>query len=594
MIGCRACGAVSDEAQQLLIAWAGGVENLGKNTKMGKVVFANGPPRSAEFRRIAALPRRRWEHAADLDELTTLLTQWLRPPRFDDSMSLRPLQAAALREAHDVKGLFGVIAVNKGKSIIGLCAATVMKAQRPVLVVPVRLKKKAERDVKLYGRHFTVHPNLKIITYYELSQAKNVDLWWRLKPDLIIFDECNKMKVGSARTKRTTAYLEQYPETMVVAMSGTIMKRSLKDFFHVIRWCLKDRLCPLPLDFPTLTDWCNAVDSLRPAEEHKRVGPGVLVEFCEPTETARQGLKRRIVETPGVIHSLDSEEDLGSTLIISEWKAPLPKELHESINRLRDLWETPNGDICPEAVDVWRHARELACGFCYRWDPAAPRPWLDARREWHSFVRNITRRGVWNGARADSLLLVSGQCARMQGDAPREYLAWERIRNTFRPNTVADWISTEVLEHAAAWLNAAKEPPGICWVEHTEVQQKLAALARVPLFGAGNDGIESYRGPCVASMGHGVGKDLQQYSRSLVLSPPPAGDVWEQLLGRTHRGGKNMILNVAQEAEEVTYEVFLPCDDLRDSFRRAIADARVLAELESSQKLLTCDMLVDI
>ena len=72
---------------------------------------------SAELRRILDLPRRSWEAgAADYVEV---LTQHLRTPQ--GQQRLRPIQAAALVEAHDWRGLIGSIRVGGGKCV---CAGT--------------------------------------------------------------------------------------------------------------------------------------------------------------------------------------------------------------------------------------------------------------------------------------------------------------------------------------------------------------------------------------------------------------------------------------------------------------------------------------
>jgi hypothetical protein len=71
---------------------------------------------------------------------------------------------------------------------------------------------------------------------------------------------------------------------------------------------------------------------------------------------------------------------------------------------------------------------------------------------------------------------------------------------------------------------------------------------------------------------------LQRWSRNLVVAPPTSGKAWEQLLGRTHREG--------QQADEVSFEVFLPIQELKDCFERARADAKYLEETYGNRQKL--------
>lgn len=67
--------------------------------------------KSAELRRILALPRRVWEEKAQ--ELVPALSEYLRAP--GGTQTLRPVQAISLVEMHDFGGLLGIIRVGGGK-----------------------------------------------------------------------------------------------------------------------------------------------------------------------------------------------------------------------------------------------------------------------------------------------------------------------------------------------------------------------------------------------------------------------------------------------------------------------------------------------
>jgi len=171
-----------------------------------------------------------------------------------------------------------------------------------------------------------------------------------------------------------------------------------------------------------------------------------------------------------------------------------------------------------------------------------------------------------------------------------QYLAWKAIRDTFVPNQEAVWISDGTLRFAADWL---RRNDGICWTEHVAFGRRLSEMTGLPYYAAkGLDAqkrmIEDGKGPCIASVAaNSEGRNLQQWSKSLVISCQPSGSLYEQLLGRTHRDG--------QEADEVSYEIMLACKEQMDGFYQALSDARYLQDsLGSPQKLLYADVVLDL
>jgi hypothetical protein len=144
-----------------------------------------------------------------------------------------------------------------------------------------------------------------------------------------------------------------------------------------------------------------------------------------------------------------------------------------------------------------------------------------------------------------------------------------------------------VLEYARDWMIKNE---GIVWVEHVAVGEKLSEISGFSYFGeSGRDAkgqnIEESRGSIIASIAaNGEGRNLQKWSRNLILSCPPGGGTWEQLLGRTHRQG--------QESDEVTIEVLLSCIEHYEGFEQAKRDALYVQDTTGqTQKLLTCDKI---
>lgn len=534
-----------------------------------------GVARSSELLRVAALPRRDWTENAD--ELVDLLTEELKLP--GGSMTLWREQAVALAECYDCGGLFAPIAVGKGKALVSLLAPVLLRAERPVLCVPAQLREQTNlRVLPEMSKHWRLNPNLVVVGYSELSLAHRCDMLNELRPDVLILDEAHAVKNDkAARTKRLRRYLAENPETRVVALSGTMTRKSLRDYWRLLLWSLGEQNAPIPRHWRDLQDWADALDE--DVDARARLAPGALRVLCDPEEDIRSGYRRRLVETPGVVAS--SLDELGTSLRISSVDLKLPLAVRDALSDLRSRWETPNGDPITEAVDLWRHARELALGFWYRWEPAPPKEWLKARREWKLYVRETLRH---NRRGLDSELQVWNECDRAESP-PTVWKEWKAIRDSFRPNTVAEWISEFAVDNARGWL---EDELGLCWTEHVEFGKRLAEVSGFPYYGGGKKAAEKLldeHGPAILSVAaHCEGKNLQHYSRNLVVSPPSSGKRWEQLLGRTHRPG--------QQADEVAVEVYQYTEEQRTSFLRAKSEALYIQDtIGARQKLLYADYL---
>jgi len=539
---------------------------------LGKVFRRRGVEGGPELDRIRALPRRRWEDDPGLERLRIDLTAWLRAPK--GRQALRPVQAKILEELHDFRGVLGPIVCGGGKTLVTALAPVVAGSARPLLLVPAKLRDKTRREFAALAAHWRIHPGIAILSYEEISREGGWERLCAMDPDMIMADECHKIAHKDAGvTRKIGRWFRERPETMLLAVSGTITTRSLRDYGHIASWALGD-LCPVPRRADQLAEWADAVDEK--VSPDRRLAPGHLLGLCSDDEIARVASMpscaleivrgaygRRLRETPGVVST--GERGLGCSLQVSATRYPgdPPGALADAFRRLRTEWETPDGQPFSEKVDLWRHARELAQGCFYRWDPTAPKDWMEARRNWARFVRDMLSRHQNN---MDTELQVARAAARGEiQDA--EYHAWQAIRGSFSPNPVPVWIDDRVLRAAEAWM---REAPGIVWTEHVAVGERLAAISGFPYFGAGGlcggVPIEDADGPIVASVASNCeGRNLQRWSRSLVLSAPPNGKIWEQLLSRTHREG--------QESDEVSVEVFQGCREQWEGMNQALADA---------------------
>lgn len=512
---------------------------------------------------------------------------------------MRLCQAAALHDLCEVGGVFGIVGVGGGKELISLLAPVLFGAKRPVLIVPAALRSQViEREIPEYGEHFMMPDNLKVISYTQLSiasQNEPIELLFRLMPDLLIFNEAQALRsIKSGRTRRVAHYMSEHPETHVIVLSGSISKTSLRDYWHLLLWTLKEDMAPLPVHWPELQDWADALDEDPDLDDGARVPFGVLWEWMNKDERmaavfgelepVRHAYRRRLHETPGVIVS--DEDDVGVPLVIDERPVEVPREVLEAIALLEQDWETPNGDLLVMATDVARHTRELLCGFWYRWDPAAPPEWLDARRDWNRYVRDQLKH---NRRSLYTPLQVWNECARGDDRSEGSFDAWRGIRGMFSPNSVAVWISDYLVQNVLKWA-AREKTQGLVWVDHNAFGAALEE-AGLPYFGAGPDAARKVvRHPGVLALSlaaHGEGRDglQQRHSRMLVSSVFSSGLRWEQMLGRLHRPG--------QRDDAVSCTAYFQNEGIREMFARAQNEARAREDTtHGRQKLNYADVLL--
>lgn len=523
---------------------------------------------TGELKRILQLPER------DPDEIGGLiakaLTARLRKP--EGRMELRPLQALALAETADLGGSLVLLPVGEGKTLITYLLPVVLKAERPVLLVRAALVTKTYTDWVQLGEHWLSHPELSILTYEQVS--RDPEVLTGVSPDLIIADECHKLKDPKAAcTRRVYRYLKSAPSTTFVGLSGTVAQRSFRDYWHLQQWALPRPLQPLPVGYKEMETWSEALDSKLKVKR----GLGALDSFGVDAVAARKGFGKRLRDTPGVITMLESKVSASLTVELLKLKTP---GIAQHLRRMEASWTTPGGEEFCEAVDLWRHTRELANGFYYHWDPTPPAEWLDKRGAFMAFVRNALR----SSRKLDTMAQVV-----QERKDEKEVIDWYAIKDSHDLHTAAVWLDTDVVDFAHGWLNA-NSSDGLVWVEHTAVGNRLARASGRPFFssrGLDTDGshINDCRQSAIVSVrAIGEGFNLQRYNKNLVLNCTPIGSAWEQMIGRTHRSG--------QEADNVHVEVLTTCPVQRQGFWQAVADAHYVQDTTGQrQKLCYADIV---
>lgn len=463
--------------------------------------------------------------------------------------------------------------------MISYLAGTVLGAERVMLIIPAKLREKTRREFSKLSKHWRGPKRMHIMSYELLSRDRGLAELEAYRPDLVVADEAHKFKNTSAAcTKRIRRYLTKtHPDCGYVDMSGTIVKRSILEFYHRQNWALPDGAQPLPRPYNEVCDWADALD-VGPSALG-RLMPGALMQLCNPEElaaveakptkgahirAARSGFQRRLLSTPGVVGTEEMFDGAMSIIMTGvEWTPG--DAVIDAFARLRATWELPDGHPIDQASTLWQAARCLIQGFYYRWDPEPPVEWMQWRKEWGRMVREILHRY----RDIDSPMIAAREVEKGRIPWASDTLAqWQAVRGIYTPKTVAHWIDDAAYKFCLDWAN---KNTGLIWVNEVAMGQRLLSEGGIPYYGAqgkcGKEFIEDERATCAASIAANTeGRNLQHaFSKNLVVAPPPGGSVWEQMIGRTHREG--------QQADEVTVEVALGCYENWRVVMQALQDA---------------------
>lgn len=389
---------------------------------------------------------------------------------------------------------------------------------------------------------------------------------------------------------RIDEYLKLDPECMFVLLTGTPMRKSLKNICHLLEWSHKE-WAPVPRTYRDRESWANALDER--VDTIKRQRPGALLHLAGPhveakddLEKARIGFQERLWETPGVIYV--DKQSCDAPLSIRLLQAPEDPALEEAFKHFRTKQATPpfdgepNGYELEGPLDMYRVGRELGCGFFGRPDPMPPTEWLMARSAWNKFVRSQIGHRV-----KGTLMATELQVAKAFSDHPL-HVAWKKIKPTFKLNTRTEWVSGSPIAYAREWLKL--NSPAIVWCPHIPAGEALSRLTGLPLYGAGGVSqngesilnLRANQSAICALHSNKRGRNLQTHGRHLVLGwPQPATDA-EQMLGRPHRQGRE---------DPVHFDVLISCAEHLYAIDMTYREAGYVKVMQKqTQKILIADI----
>lgn len=577
------------------------------------------------------------------EEVEAFSEQEIQARYFETGFRFFGTQAAAILAYDTFGGLFAPIGVGWGKTLITLMVADRALRNgidRTMLFVPPQVypqltltdipwarkrvglrtpfilmggKGQSERDRIVGSRKKGCY----VLPYSLLSTRDTDAILKGIAPGLIILDEAHNVKnMRAARTKRLfgeNGYVtRQCPQ--IVALSGTITSKSIRDYGHLISHALRE-WSPLPMEATLIEQWAQALDANADPND-AQTGPmrPLLRWFTThwPTEKLpphvtgyRKAYLRRMQTCPGVVSTGDNE--IGVSLTFEN--LPVPKfEQAENFARLKDLmadvedlWRTPSGDEIEWGFHKWRYLYELSAGFYHlqRWPTieelmrrshfsklteAEVEAYLEqaqnchhARNEFNKKLRRWLQYESRSGLDTP-FLVTSNMHQHADRDVGRDlYAAWREAKD-LEFDGMPERLSEPILvcdykiRHAVEW--AKKHGRGLVWYEH----DAIGRLAADAMQEAGVDALwcpaesrrkgmnEAVLDPknkdkvlVLAAGGHGTGKNLQFHQNNLFLQFFRQSDTVEQVIGRTHRNG--------QESDEliVNFCNTIPFDDYNAS-----------------------------
>lgn len=374
---------------------------------------------------------------------------FLAPTSPDPAFRLWDIQIDAIYTYETIGGLLGPIGVGRGKSFIALLSANRAVLSRGhyrvVIIIPPEVYDQLTKiDLSKARQLF----NLNGIPYYPCSgpAAKRMEIASRpgkgvwiysysslstktgyeelkaIRATCYILDEAHNLARPTAgRTKRFHGVLKELEEQEVikytqqmtgsrnitaietVALSGTLTKKSVKDYAHLAARAL-GRMSPSPIQRRAIEAYASAIDAESTGVSLQDRDATIMSEFLEwarrnnfdPSKPPRRddesddeyasrcrvGMSRqeqirlsymhRLNTTPGVVATID--QGLDASLLISWLEPTVPKEddpqqgpqitkMVALMKRIVNEQLTPNGDTIDYGMHQFKWLWELSNGF---------------------------------------------------------------------------------------------------------------------------------------------------------------------------------------------------------------------------------------
>ena len=500
-------------------------------------------------------------------------------------MQLRPVQAEALAEIRANRAGLISAGVGHGKTLIGLLSGAALGVERVVYLCPAAC---VAQVTAAYHAALETWPvgEVVVLAWSRISMADGEEMLHEAAGKgtfVLVADEAHVLRSAtSARAKRFAKFRRETADrSRVVLMSGTLTRKHLLDLTDVA-WLALGPRSPVPVG-STAAALASYLDD--PAMGRGAAEAKALCQWAGTSEVL-EALGRRVRSAPGVVTTSSQSVDV-PLYVVPVSRMPAAAGLQKLAAEVSATFRVPDGDDLVTPADVARVQRQLALGYhlIWTWPDGPDRQWLEARRAWAAEARKYcaTTTDTELGARRHAAALVErGE------DTPltEAWLAWEplAVDRTRWPEAKPVWHTVRVVEDMVDL--ADRQGKCLLWYDELAVVPLLVEMG-VEVAPAGKPPLGRQRVSAVSVRSHGTGLDLQGWSRNVMLTCPPAGAAWEQVLGRTHRPG--------QTADEVV--VWRPAwaGALNAAWRQAVEDARYIKSVfGQEQKLLGIQEVADV
>lgn len=541
--------------------------------------------------RIANIPRRQWE--AKAKEMQRLVTAYLRTNAGTQTLfeNQAVVLAEAVQGAPHGRGVFAAIEVGGGKTLLSAAIHACVQSPRPLTLGPGGKRKDTLKEINKFRSHWKLPPatNLQVQGYGILSGLKHRPrvkpdgtvttegaYLWTLRPTHIVLDEAHYLKdPDSVRTQVFTEYMQQFPETIVYALTGSFEKDDMGDYAHILRWTHKE-WAPVP-EHDAVRGWVDCLRETTFPADYAMIS--THIGKCADPESACNRFQSRLNETPGVI--ISKEQFNGTNLTISPFYVEVPEVIASAIADVKLAYTAPDGwplavggstddegEFQPHGAEAHDMILQLATSGAYlRHDPWPPEPWMKLRSAWYKFVRDTIE-----GSFFKSELEVKQACAAGYLKSKGLYEMWRALEPTFTISKVPEVLSDHGVEYCLRWVRERATEGGIIWVKHIAFGERLSEATGWDYYHEGGRcgrksiSDASGRDYVIASIsGCGTGFNLQQWNRALLTCPMTSVIGWQQVPGRNHRN---------LQTRDCWFDYVVACAANVDSFTRAARRAQ--------------------
>ena len=610
------------------------------------------PKPVSEMDRIVKLPR-----VCDVPE--HIVQEFSRRILLPDSTwkTLNQAQVAGIVSYLRFGGLLGAIGVGFGKTMISFKIADLAYAKgirKILLLIPANTVSKTVYELpdlkKEISLNFPIHvlggkaakkrkqlsqetSGVFIMSYSQLSLKDTDEILRNISPETIIADEVHNLANidKSAAAKRINRYMNEFPETEMCGMSGTVTNKGLHEFAHLTMWCLKDK-SPIPLIWAEVDLWNQCLGTtfsdhvmektMQPIIDWAR--RNYLNDTFDNTEVAslRKAFKYRFETAPGSVTSGDA--GVKASLIIDNVPAENLEDVEGGLKIIQymadvqEINQAPDGTCIEFDLHKFRHLWCLTSGFYLElyWPETSTvsrrrecsdseaKTLLD-RSQQHLKSKQIYSKELrdWLGdndiSGLDSPMLLGNEMRwhGAQNVGEDLYSKWrdmkeldfdERVDRDSRDHRICDYKIRAAIKQAKKIKKSC-----IFWCHNIALSywlfesMKAADLdvVHAPAGTVGDFTIMNKENKdkfiVASTYAHGTGKNLQHMKHAYYVQLPRSATQCEQSLGRLHRQG--YLYDQCVQYTNLTTEFDHQC------FAACLADSLYQHQMLTQQKLVYAD-----